>query len=92
MYGALRGAVASAIGSSRALVEARQARVHRLQVANRLVIAYMVLLLVAMVGVMLVITDILFGSVVAAIATAAGSGFFLYVWFLVPKRYRLNLT
>ena len=60
--------------------------------ANRLVIAGMVLLVVAMVGVMLVITDIRFGFVAAAIATAVGSGFFLYVWFLRPIRCRLNLT
>ncbi|MDP8974150.1 MAG: DUF6328 family protein, partial [Actinomycetota bacterium] len=67
----------------------QQAREHRLRVANRLAIAGMVLLEVTMLGVMFVITDILFGSV-AAVATAAGSGFFLYVWFLVPIRYRLN--
>jgi hypothetical protein len=59
--------------------------------ASRLAIAGMVLLVVAMVGVMFVITDILFGSV-AAIVTAAGSGFFLEVWFLMPIRYRTNLT
>jgi hypothetical protein len=51
----------------------------------------MVLLVVAMVGVMFVITDILFGSV-AAIVTAAGSGFLLEVWSLKPIRYRLNFT
>ena len=68
----------------------RQAREHRLQVANRLAIAGMVLLVVAMVGVMFVITDILFGSVAAAVANAAVSGFFLYVWFFMPIRYRLN--
>ena len=68
----------------------RQAREHRLRVANRLAIAGMVLLVVAMVGVMFVITDVLFGSVAAAVATAAVSGFFLYVWFLMPLRYRLN--
>jgi hypothetical protein len=68
----------------------QQAREHRLRAANRLDIAGMVLLVVAMVGVMFVITDILFGSVAAAMATAAGSGFFLYMWFLVPIRYRLN--
>lgn len=44
----------------------------------------------AMVGVMFVFTDILFGSVAATVATTACSGFFLYVWFLVPIRYRLN--
>jgi hypothetical protein len=68
----------------------QQAREHRLRVANRLAIAGMVLLVVAMVGVMFVITDILFGSVAAALATATVSGFFLYVWFLMPIRYRLN--
>jgi hypothetical protein len=68
----------------------QQAREHRLQVANRLDTAGMVLLVVAMVGVMFVFTGILFGSVAAAVATTAGSGFFLYVWFLVPIRYRLN--
>jgi hypothetical protein len=63
----------------------QQAREHRLRVANRLAIAGMVLLVVAMVGVMFVITDLLFGSFAAAI-----SGFFLYVWFLMPLRYRLD--
>jgi hypothetical protein len=59
-------------------------------VANRLAIVGMVLLVVAMLGAMFVITDILFGSVAAAVATTAVSGFFLYVWFLMPIRYRLN--
>jgi hypothetical protein len=67
----------------------QQAREHRLRVANRLAIAGMVLLVVTMVGVMFVITDLLVGSA-AAVATAAVSGFFLYVWFLIPLRYRLN--
>jgi Ca2+/H+ antiporter len=67
----------------------QQAREHRLRVANRLAIAGMVLLVVAMVGV-IVITDLLFGSFAAAVATAAVSGFFLYVWFLMPLRYRLD--
>jgi hypothetical protein len=44
----------------------------------------MVLLVVAMVGVTFVITDVLFGSAAAAVATAAVSGFFVYVWFLTP--------
>jgi hypothetical protein len=68
----------------------QQAREHRLRVANSLAIAGMVLLVLAMVGVMFVITDVLFGSFAAAVATAAVSGFFLYVWFLMPIRYRLN--
>ena len=55
----------------------QQAREHRLRVANRLAIAGMVLLVVAMVGVMFVIADVLFGLVAAAVATAAIIGFFL---------------
>ena len=62
---------------------------HRLRVANRLAIAGIVLLVVAIVRVMFVITDVLFGST-AAVATASVSGFFLYVWFLMPIRYRPN--
>ena len=68
----------------------RQAREHRLRVANRLAIAGMVLLVVAMVGAMFVITDVLFGSAAAAVVTAFVSGFFLYVWFLMPIRYRTS--
>jgi hypothetical protein len=70
----------------------QQAREHRLRVANRLAVAGMVLLVVAIVGVMFIITDVLFGSLAAAGATAAVSGFFLYVWFLMPIRYRLTST
>jgi Family of unknown function (DUF6328) len=68
----------------------KHAREHRLQVANRLAIAGLILLVVAMVGVMFVITDILFGSTAAALATAAITAFFLYVWFVLPIRYRLD--
>jgi hypothetical protein len=68
----------------------RQAREHRLRVANRLAIAGLILLVLAMVGVMLVITDVLFGSLAAAAATALITAFFLYVWFVMPIRYRLN--
>ena len=67
-----------------------RAREHRMRVANRLVIAGMVLLVLAMVGVMFVITDVLFGSTTAAVATAVAAAFFLYVWFVLPLRHRLN--
>ena len=68
----------------------QQARERRLRVANQLVIAGLILLVLAMVGVLFVITDVLFGSVAAAVATVAISGFFLYVWFVMPIRYRMN--
>ncbi len=66
------------------------AREHRLRVANRLAIAGMVLLVLAMVGVMFVITDVLFGSAAAAVATAVVAAFLLYVWFVIPLRHRMN--
>lgn len=68
----------------------KHARERRLKVANRLAISGMVLLVMAMVSVMFVITDILFGSTAAAGATAAITCFFLYFWFVMPIRYRLD--
>ena len=37
-----------------------------------------------------VITDVLFGSISASVAAVLIAAFFLYVWFVVPIRYRLN--
>jgi Family of unknown function (DUF6328) len=68
----------------------QRAREHRLRVANRLAIAGMILLVPGMVGVMFVITDILFGSTLSATATAVVTSFFVYIWFVLPIRYRLN--
>src|SRR5215211_4388546 len=67
----------------------QQAREHRLRVANELAIAGMVLLVPGMVGAIFVITDILFGSTPAAVGTATIAAFFVYVWFVIPIRYRL---
>ena len=66
------------------------ARERRLRVANRFAIAGMVLLALAMMGAMFVITDVLFGSISASVAAVLIVAFFLYVWFVVPIRYRLN--
>ena len=41
-----------------------------------------------MVGVVFVVTDIIFDSVLASLTTAAVSAFFVYVWFVLPLRYR----
>jgi hypothetical protein len=43
-----------------------------------------------MVGAMLLISDFLYGSALAAVATASLTIFFVYVWFVMPLRYRLN--
>ena len=68
----------------------KQAREHRLRVANRLAIAGMVLLVFTMVGAMFLISAFLFSSTPAASATAVLTAFFVYVWFVMPLRYRLN--
>lgn len=68
----------------------RQAREHRLRVANRLAIAGIIFLALAMVGAMFLISDFLYGSALAASATASLTIFFVYVWFVMPLRYRLN--
>ncbi len=87
---ALSAALLIAPSAHHRLLWRQQAREHRLRVANRLSIAGMVLLVPAMVGVIFVITDLLFGSTAAAAATVAITAFFLYVWFVIPIRYRLN--
>ena len=68
----------------------QQAREHRLRVANRLAIAGMLLLVPAMVGVIFVITDILFSPTFAAVLAFTITAFFGYVWFMIPIWYRLN--
>ena len=68
----------------------QQAREHRLQMANRLTIAGIVLLIPGIVGAMFVISDMLFGSVAAATTTATISCFLVYVWFVMPLWYLLK--
>ena len=68
----------------------RHAREHRLRVANRFAITGMILLALAMMGTVFVITDVLFGSISASVTAVLIAAFFLYVWFVVPMRYRLN--
>lgn len=68
----------------------RQAREHRLRVANRLAIAGLILLVLAMVGAMFLVSAFLFGSISAATATVSLTAFFVYVWFVMPLRHRFN--
>ena len=68
----------------------RHARERRLWVANRFAITGMILLALAMMGTVFVITDVLFGSISASVTAVLIAAFFLYVWFVVPMRYRLN--
>lgn len=58
--------------------------------ANRLAIAGIIFLVLAMVGAMFLISDFLYGSALAAVATTSLTILFVYVWFVMPLRYRLN--
>ena len=68
----------------------QQAREHRLQMANRLTIAGIVLLIPGIVGAMFVISDMMFGSVAATTTTVIITAFLVYVWFLMPLWYLLK--
>jgi Family of unknown function (DUF6328) len=66
----------------------RGAREERLQVGNLLTILGLVFLVPAMVGVIFVITDLMFGSPTAVGVTVAMAASFVLLWFLLPLRYR----
>ena len=63
-------------------------REQRLQMGNLLAILGLVFLVPAMVGVIFVITDLIFGMTVAAIVTFVMALLFLSLWFLLPFPYR----
>ena len=60
--------------------------------ANRLTICGLGFLAVAMSGVVWLITDLLYGSTVTAIATAATAFAFATVWYVVPTVRRMRRT
>src|SRR3712207_1991865 len=66
----------------------RGAREERLQVGNLLTILGLLFLVPAMVGVIFVITDLMFGSPTAVGVTVAMAASFVLLWFLLPLRYR----
>jgi Family of unknown function (DUF6328) len=57
-------------------------------IANRLTIAGMALLALAMSGVILLISDVLFGAATAAVATALSALVFVLLWGVLPLRHR----
>ena len=59
-------------------------REERLQAANRLTIIGLACLLPAMTGAVFLVSDVIFGSITAATATALTSLLFLYLWFVQP--------
>ena len=65
-------------------------REQRVQVGNILAILGLVFLVPAMVGVLFVITDLMFGMVAAIVATALVALGFVLLWFVLPYFYPDN--
>ena len=63
---------------------------HMIKLSNRLAIVGLVFLAIAMSSVAFLITDVLFGSGWAAIATAAMTAVYAWLWFGVPLLRRLR--
>ena len=71
----------------RILFRAREKR-HLLLTANRLAVAGIGFLAAAIVGVLTLITDYLYGTTTTIIVTAAAAGLFAGLWYAVPLRRR----
>jgi hypothetical protein len=65
-------------------------REERLKLGNVLAILGLAFLVPAMVGVLFVITDLMFGLVAASVATALVALGFVLLWFVLPLPYRLK--
>ena len=65
-------------------------REQRVQIGNVLAILGLVFLVPAMVGVLFVITDLMFGMVAAIVATALVALGFVLLWFVLPYFYPEN--
>jgi Family of unknown function (DUF6328) len=63
-------------------------REERLAMGNILTIAGLIFLVPAMVGVVFVITDFIFGLTAAVVVTGLLALFFVMLWFVFPLRYR----
>src|SRR5215207_9807559 len=63
-------------------------REQRLELGNVLTIAGLIFLVPAMVGVIFVISDLIFGLTTAIIVTVLLALFFALLWFALPFRYR----
>ncbi|HKF80919.1 MAG TPA: DUF6328 family protein [Thermoleophilaceae bacterium] len=66
----------------------RQEKEYIVLTANRLAIVGLSFLAVAMTGVILLVTDVLFGALTSILATVAVGVTFGVLWYLVPLRWR----
>lgn len=62
----------------------RQDKEHIVVLSNRLAIAGLTFLAVAMAGAILLVTDVLFGGATSAVATGLVALVFAVVWFVLP--------
>ena len=69
-----------------------QQKRHLVKLANQQAIAGLGFLALAMTGAIMLITDVLFGGVASAIASAAAAGMFAVLWYLMPLRRRIKMT
>ena len=68
-----------------------QDKAHIVFLANRFAIIGLAFLALAMTGVVLLVTDFIFGSAATVIATAMTAVLFLVLWYVLPLRRRLSL-
>lgn len=69
-----------------------QEKRHLVFLANRLAIAGLGFLALAMTGAIMLITDVLFGTAMTVITSAAALAMFVTLWYLLPLRRRLSST
>lgn len=63
-----------------------------IHLSNRLTIAGLTFLAMAMTGAIVLITDVLFGTVTTVVTGTAAAVTFALLWYVLPLRRRLNLT
>jgi Family of unknown function (DUF6328) len=61
-------------------------------IANKLTIAGLGCLALAMTGAIMLVTDLLFGTVATVIATSGALTAFVLLWYVLPLQRRLSLT
>jgi membrane-associated HD superfamily phosphohydrolase len=68
-----------------------QQKQHLVFLANRFTIAGLGFLALAMTGAIMLITDVLFGTVATVVTTIAAAAMFAVLWYLLPLGRRLSL-
>ncbi len=60
-------------------------------IANRLAIAGLAFLALAMTGALMLVTDVLYGPAATAVVTVGAVAMFTGLWYLLPRRRRVSL-